>query len=212
MAAALTDFEAASGPLDPPTLRALDGARCCEIFGQDSDNHDAMELMALFARAFSELSEFLDRYGSVEAVVASAERSAVRFAELLTQMPMFADVGYYKRAQITAADLTRRSLANFDDLDQLTAFADNLVPHVLWVDGVITIDGKLQAAIASGELLEPGGTAESELRATAVEAVELMASAVPELTPMGIDQVLWERGGAQRYKVHPRPRCRSFYY
>ena len=44
---------------------------------------------------------------------------------------MFADHGFYKRAQIVASDLALAGVAEFDDLDRLTIFADNLVPHVL---------------------------------------------------------------------------------
>ncbi len=44
-------------------------------------------------------------------------------------MPFFDDVGFYKRAQITASDLVHAGLARFTDIDALTIFADNLVPH-----------------------------------------------------------------------------------
>ena len=51
------------------------------------------------------------------------------------------DVPFYKRAQLTAADLSLafdgKGLGSFEDLDQLTIFADNLVPHVLRVDKVL---------------------------------------------------------------------------
>jgi len=125
---------------------------------------------------------------------------------------MFDDIGYYKRAQIAGADLARESLAHFVDLAELTAFADNLVPHVLWVDGVIDLAPELIATISHGQLLEPGGAAERELRAAAVHAVELLATHRDDLTPMSIDEALWVRGADTRYKSHPRPRCRSFYY
>ena len=41
---------------------------------------------------------------------------------------------FFKRAQITPNDLALAGVAEFDDLDRLTIFADNLVPHVLHVD------------------------------------------------------------------------------
>ncbi len=44
---------------------------------------------------------------------------------------MFDDRGFYKRAQIVASDLALAGVARFADLDRLTIFADNLVPHVL---------------------------------------------------------------------------------
>jgi hypothetical protein len=212
MAAALREYESASGPLSAATLEMFDAAKCAQVFGQDGANQPAMELMVLFSRALQELAHFLDRHGSAAAAIDSVDRSAIGFAQLLTEMGMFGDLGYYKRAQITPADLARESLATFDDLDELTAFADNLVPHVMWVDGLIALDPDLEASIAAGQLLLPGGTAERELRAAAVHVVELLAKHRTDLTPMGIDQSLWERGGGPRYKGRPRPRCRNFYY
>ena len=44
---------------------------------------------------------------------------------------------FFKRAQIAAADLALAGIAPADDLGELTLFADNLVPHVLRVDGVL---------------------------------------------------------------------------
>ena len=45
-------------------------------------------------------------------------------------------VPFLKRAQIAAADLApRRASSQFPDLERLTMFADNLVPHVLRLDG-----------------------------------------------------------------------------
>ena len=58
-------------------------------------------------------------------------------------MPLFDDPGFYKRAQIVPADLALAGVAEFDDLDRLTIFADNLVPHVLRVDGVLAYDAEL---------------------------------------------------------------------
>ena len=55
-------------------------------------------------------------------------------------MPFFDERGFWKRAQITANDLALAGVAEFPDLDRLTIFADNLVPHVLRVDGVLRYD------------------------------------------------------------------------
>ena len=71
-------------------------------------------------------------------------------------MPFFDDRGFYKRAQIVANDFALAGIAEFDDLDRLTIFADNLVPHVLRIDGVLRYDDQLAARIDRQELLPPG--------------------------------------------------------
>lgn len=212
MAAALYEFEANNGPLTPATLQSLDQTRCAEIFGQDHQNSDAMELMGHFSEALNQIGAHIEAHGSASNLIEGCASSAVRLAESLAQVSSFADVGFYKRAQIAAADLARNGLADFDDLPKLTAFADNLVPHVLAVDGIIDIDSDLARHIARGDLLKPGSRPETELRAAAVHVVELMCRQTPQLRAMDIDQSLWERGGGVRYKQRRRPRCRSLYY
>ncbi len=119
---------------------------------------------------------------------------------------------FFKRAQLAAADLDRAGVADLSDLDRLTAFADNLVPHVLRLDGVLRLDPGLTATIEAGEQLLHGSPREVELRACAVQAVELLAAARPQLTPAAIDAALWNRGREPRYKSLARPRSRNTAY
>jgi hypothetical protein len=92
-------------------------------------------------------------------------------------------------------------------------FADNLVPHVLRLDGVLEFDPELVARIERQELIEPGSPEEVEIRACAVHAVELLVAASPgPCTAAEVDQGLWERGGQPRYKARPRHRCRTTAY
>jgi hypothetical protein len=125
-------------------------------------------------------------------------------------------VPFYKRAQITAADLHLalggEGPGRFDDLDRLTIFADNLVPHVLRVDGVLVLDARLAARIDRGELLREGSEEEVELRACAVDAVERLVERMPKVTAADVDNTLWNRGQGARYKATPRPRCRTVAY
>jgi hypothetical protein len=127
----LADRFRARGPWSNEELRALTPAAVAEVMGQDPGH----ELMGLFARALNDLGAFLgDR--SPAQLVDAADGSAERLAEQLAAgMPFFDDRGFWKRAQITPNDLALAGVAQFDDLDRLTIFADNLVPHVLRVDG-----------------------------------------------------------------------------
>jgi hypothetical protein len=203
-----------------PSAAWLAGAtteRCAQIFGQDP----GLELMALFATSWRQTGELLlDRYdGSVLALVEDADRSAARLVELLRAAPMWddrrrhgdLDVPFYKRAQITSVDLAATGVTGFDDLDDLTIFADNLVPHVLRVDGVLVLDGGLASRIDAGELLVEGSPEEVELRAAAVHAVEQLSSRTGK-TAADLDNLLWNRGQGERYKAVPRPRCRTTAY
>jgi hypothetical protein len=125
-------------------------------------------------------------------------------------MPFFDDVGFWKRAQIAANDLSLAGAVELADVDRLTAFADNLVPHVLRVDGVLVYDERLAARIDAGELLPPGEE-EREIRACAVHACELIAAELG-VPPRVLDVWLWDRGQGPRYKERPRHRTRTVFY
>jgi hypothetical protein len=125
-------------------------------------------------------------------------------------MAMFCDRGFYKRAQIVPADLALAGIAEFGDLDRLTIFADNVVPHVLRCDSVLRYDPRLAELIDSGRRLRPGPQ-EREIRACAVHACELLAARLG-LAPRVLDNWLWNRGQGAEYKARPRHRCRTVYY
>jgi hypothetical protein len=125
-------------------------------------------------------------------------------------MPFFDDRGFYKRAQIVPNDLALAGIAEFHDLERLTIFADNLVPHVLRVDGVLRYDDALARRIDTGELLTPGEE-EREIRGCAVHACELLGAELG-VAPRILDTWLWNRGQEARYKAVPRHRTRTVFY
>jgi hypothetical protein len=68
-------------------------------------------------------------------------------------------------------------------------------------------------AIEREELLEAGGQAETEMRAAAVHAAELMVAALGgSVTARELDERLWNLGQQARFKGVPRPRARSAFY
>ncbi|MGI8946314.1 MAG: queuosine salvage family protein [Thermoleophilaceae bacterium] len=203
---ALSDHFRARGPLRPPHLRAIDAGEVAALLGQDPGH----ELMELYARALRDLGSFLgDR--TAAAAIEAADGSAERLAgQVAAGMPFFDDPGFFKRAQILPNDLVLAGVAAFGDLDRLTIFADNLVPHVLRVDGVLTYDTDLADRIDAGELLEPGER-EREIRACALHACELIAAELG-VPPRLLDIWLWNRGQQPRYKAIPRHRTRTVYY
>jgi len=188
------------------------------------DQEPGHELIGLFVTSLRDLGRHVDEAGSFSAVVDAAGGSAVALVETLAEWDCFHDVSVYqgrrlpflKRAQIVAADLDRAGVTSFGDLPRLTMFADNLVPHVLRLDGVLWFDPELVAAIESEELIEHDSAQEVEIRACAVHAVELLAASASthgaQLTPAQIDQALWTRGQGPRYKAVARHRARSTAY
>jgi hypothetical protein len=202
----LADRFRAHGPWSPGELRGLEASDLAVVLGQDPDH----ELMELFAQALRDLGTFLGERTALEAV-AEAGGSAERLAETLAAgMPFFDDKGFYKRAQIVSSDLALAGVEGFSDLDELTIFADNLVPHVLRMDGVLVYDEALAALIDSGELLPPGRE-EREIRACALHACELIAAGL-SVPPRILDMWLWNRGQEPRYKSRPRHRTRTVFY
>jgi putative queuosine salvage protein len=203
---ALADRWRAGAGWTSAQLRAIRTEEVADTLGQARDH----ELMALFAQALRELGRFLGARRALD-VVAEARGSALRLAELLsTGMTMWHDTGFYKRAQIAGSDLALGGVAEFGDLDALTIFADNLVPHVLRCEGVLVYDPRLAAHIDAGRLVRPGPQ-EREIRGCAVHACALIAERTG-MTERDIDNALWYRGQRPEYKARPRHRCRTVYY
>jgi hypothetical protein len=205
------------GPWAAEALSQITVPELAATFGQDAGH----ELMELFARSLRDLGHRVTEHGdSFAAVIDDAGGSALTLVQELAGWACFADfsvhrglpVPFLKRAQIAAADVHRAGVASFTDLGRLTMFADNLVPHVLRVDGVLEFEPQLVARIAQGELIQHGSREEVEIRACALHAVELITAARPELAAAEVDQELWLAGRAQRYKSVPRHRSRCTAY
>jgi hypothetical protein len=207
-----------AGPWSADELAAIDAATIAHALGQDPDH----ELMALFERSLRDVGTHLsgEHGGRFAAVADAAGGSAVALARRLGGWESFADTSSYdeltipflKRAQIAAADLARAGVAEFPDLAGLTMFADNLVPHVLRLDGILQFDPDLVARIGRGDLIEHGSPEEVEIRACALHTVELILTAAPGYSAADVDQVLWHRGQDRRYKSVPRHRSRCTAY
>jgi hypothetical protein len=208
----------ANGPWSADELAAMTPGAVAAAVGQDPEH----ELMGLFAAHLRELGERVrdEHGGSFLALARSGGGSAVELAAELGRWPGWRDVSVYdgadvplfKRAQLAAADLALASIAPAGDLGALTLFADNLVPHVLRIDGVLEFDEALVARIDAGELLRHDSPEEVEIRACAVHAVERLVAAHGATTATAVDNVLWHRGGGARYKAHPRHRARTTDY
>ncbi|RKQ87769.1 putative queuosine salvage protein [Solirubrobacter pauli] len=200
------------GPYAIEELRRVTPAEIAATLGQAPDH----ELMALFARALRELGE---RVGdSFLGFARGGDTTAI--ADELASWPTWYDISpydgeaipFFKRAQIAAADLALAGLTDPAGLDRLTLFADNLVPHVLRIDGVLAFDAELVARIDAGTPIEHDSPEEVEIRAVALHAVERLVAAHGGTTATAVDHALWHRGAAPEYKAHPRHRSRTTAY
>ena len=202
----LADHFRIDRPWTAADLRAMRTDHLATVLGQPADH----ELMSLYAQALRELGRVLGGSSALD-FVARANGSAEALATMLaSSLAFYDDRGFYKRAQIVGNDLALAGVAGFSDLDGLTIFADNLVPHVLRCDGILRYDTALAARIDAEELL-PAGREEREIRAGAVHACELLSARL-EVPARVLDMWLWTRGQSPEIKARPRHRCRTVYY
>jgi hypothetical protein len=230
IASRLADRFRINGPLSAAELRAIAPRECAELFGQHTASFPIRELMGLFARALNDLGKHLEtRYdGRFEGPIEVGGESAARLIELLSAQPFFRDeppyrglsVPLYKRAQLLVSDLALafdgEGPGRFHDLDRLTIFADNLVPHVLKIDGLLEYSELLSAAIEREALIRAGSEEEIEIRACAVHCAELIREALEQaghpISSRHLDQILWHRGQGSNYKSNKRHRTRTVFY
>jgi hypothetical protein len=218
------------GPLAARELTRLTDLGCAKLFGQDLGDEAAKELMTHFAAALNDLGNYLlDHYqGQFSNLVEAAGSSAEELVRILAIMPYYQDISlydgiavpFYKRAQITAADLSlafeNRPPGFFHDLDKLTIFADNAVPHVLRLNGILAYEESLASRIDAGLLIPSNSVEEVEIRAVALHAAELLVDEIRgrghPITPMVLDNFLWNLAQQPRYRARPRHRTRTVYY
>lgn len=199
-------------------------------------------LLRMFARSLNELGRWvmaaydgrylklLEACPTADALVTRLVSNLSYFNDATTYVagPPFPEntsfpVYFYKRAQILANDLflafEGESPASFPDIDQLTMFADNLLPHYFRMEGILRYHADLERQIEHGEPLEAGSQAETEIRASGVQCVEVacrmlrrMHPAEPSIFPAMLDVFLWNFSQSPHIKAHPRHRTVTFFY
>ncbi len=166
--------------------------------------------------------------GQFSHAIKQANGSAVQLALLLARdFSSFNDTATYhkrtvrflKRAQICIADLYgsfgAKQWGAFDDLDQLTIFADYKLPQVLRHFNVLEYYPTLAERIDNQQLLEPGSEEEIAIRACTIWASELLRRALLRhghtINAAEIDQRLWLIG-QNSADMRPYHRTRTIYY
>jgi hypothetical protein len=215
----------------PEKWLAATAADMHEIFNVPPGAHRQLDrLMGLFADHLGGTGQqTVESYdGDVMNLLEATRNSAAQLAEIVATWPTFHDVAIYKgveipvfkRAQIVAADMHLafhgKPPAAFTDMDALTCFADNMVPHVLRCDGILEYAPELLSCIEAGEMIEQGSPEEVELRACAIHAVELMKQAAQaqgaNITSVNIDHILWNRGYEPEIYSRPSHQTMTVWY
>ncbi len=192
------------------------------------------ELLSMFALSLQETGSFVSKNykGEYSYLLESLpqEKKGNALISLLTENCRHWDdaglyqgekISFYKRAQILVNDLylgfNGMNFGAFDDISHLTMFADNLVPHVLFCEGVLEYSKDLQDRIQKAEFLDSYSEAETEIRAGAIMAVEKICNFwkqqnQTDLFPCMFDVWLWNHGHQDRYRISPRHLTKTFFY
>lgn len=140
--------------------------------------------------------------GSFSNAVQSCNGSALELLRLIVDnFPTFRDVAVYngqpvalyKRAQILVADIWAccggQGLGKFDDIDNITAFADYRIPQALVWLGAMQYSESLMESLKNREMLENGDRREVEIRGCLLWAVELIVKELQDMISATPDTV-----------------------
>lgn len=171
----------------------------------------------------------LDHFqGQFSSLIEQAGGSAVKLVSLLVHyFPAFQDtahyrthtIRFYKHAQICVSDLHNafkgQQWGAFNDLEQLTIFADYKLPQVLRHATILEYQTALAQRVDNRELIEAGSEEEIEIRAATIWAGELLRQAMARhgypMTAVELDLHLW-LFGQQMKDMRPYHRTRTIYY
>lgn len=195
-----------------------------------SDNHIDAPLLSERYQVLVEAGQVFKSQNltSFEEVLAHNNNSALQTIDWVTSnIPSFDDkavykgrtVYIYKRAQILVGDLWAcfrcQGFGKFDDIDEITMFADYRVPQILYTLGCIEYSPALKQKIQSKVPLESGSSEEVEIRGCSIHAVELIVAEIKNINAILADFYLWDTAKMDEKKnteIIECHRVRSVYY
>jgi len=174
--------------------------------------------------------------GTTHAIPAGPHVASNLIEQLMNTFPGFADKAIYegkqvlilKKAQLLVADLYRHlknkePRFNFEDIQHVTVFADNVLPAVLRKVGILELSEELRSKVDAKEEL-PKGNAEVELRCVAIAACDAIVASwnerrakEPALEPveldtMKLDLYLWNKGKEEGFRTVERHATKGTIY
>uniref|UniRef100_A0A914E0E8 Queuosine 5'-phosphate N-glycosylase/hydrolase n=1 Tax=Acrobeloides nanus TaxID=290746 RepID=A0A914E0E8_9BILA len=218
-------------------MATIDEKSMHEIFTDDDGTVIPMlyERMEAIQESGRVLLEKFD--GTFYTCLKKANRNSQALLNLIIEnLKSFQDFGEYKgqkvsflkRAQILIADIYRNMgrtnpLANFEDIESLTIFADYRVPQAMAFLNLLSYSAELKQLLHSKKLLDAGSEYEIEIRGCAIEACERisvvanknLSENAPRITAMDIDTYFWVYRRAHAEEIEekvPYHRVRCIYY
>eukprot|EP01001_Neometanema_parovale_P007895 NODE_4180_length_1104_cov_28.176351_g3982_i0.p1 GENE.NODE_4180_length_1104_cov_28.176351_g3982_i0~~NODE_4180_length_1104_cov_28.176351_g3982_i0.p1 ORF type:complete len:320 (-),score=48.11 NODE_4180_length_1104_cov_28.176351_g3982_i0:39-998(-) len=158
--------------------------------------------MSDFAAYWTALLGGRDRLSCVE-LVDALERDFRSLQDVATcrGQPVY----FLKKAQVLTYNLSTVLGPVLTDVQRLTIFVDNVIPFVLWQDGILNLKDEIAARITAHQPFAYGEEAEVELRACALTACERICEASGgALTAADLDFYLWSRGKDKNLRPLPR--------
>ncbi len=167
--------------------------------------------------------------GQAARLVECADHDAARLAQMVAEnFSSFNDIAIYdnrevrffKRAQIVVTDIWGafggKDWGEFDNINQLTAFADYKLPQILRAWGILKYGTTLTRKVNAQVELGAGSPDEIEIRAATLWAVEFLRAALSirgrKLWSIQVDWILWEASQAKFAGMKPYHRVRTIYY
>ncbi|XP_050514507.1 queuosine salvage protein [Diabrotica virgifera virgifera] len=198
--------------LNPKFYSTITKEKLAEIL--KSDNKVEIPLFDERLKCLHEVGNvLLEKFdGSFENVVKKANHSAKTLLNLVVEnFQCFKDeadyngqrVSLYKRAQILVGDIwacfENKDLGYFEDIEEITAFADYRVPQTLLWYGALEYQEDLQAYLDDNVIFKNGDDEEIEIRGCTIHAVELLKEYVAKklstnktINSILIDHFLWD--------------------
>lgn len=183
-------------------------------------------------RILREVGRTLNELGcNFSDIVPKAENSAIELINLIFEyFPCFRDIHFYKgnqfnffkKAQLLCAMLYGRyegkDFGRFDDIKELTIFADYRVPQMLRNLGLITYSDELSKKIDENIYFSDVNQEVSEIRASAIITSEILKNLINEkrgsddVNSLHIDFFLWKTSKVTEEKYSNFHKTRSIYY
>lgn len=218
--------------LQAENLAKVDSKTLKSWLQRNNSKEEEIPLLSERVRLVNEIGiSLLEHFGGKTTnLISACNYSASKLVALVTAtFPGFRDhaiyngsqVFFYKRAQIFVGDLwgafQGTGLGRFDDIEEITCFADYRVPQILQSLNILEYSDDLNSMIKNHQVIPTGLEMEIQLRAATVQAVDRMAKHIRSTTNNNIpsiklDWILWERGERLLATLPPHHRCLTIYY